>query len=92
VLQEDDDMSAQDRKPRRKPEGHRERSANIPGYKTELQTAEELGLGVRTLRQYRHVGKGPAYAKFGRQILYRADAIASWLRGQEVQPIRELTA
>jgi len=31
------------RKPPRKPDGHRQRTANIPGYKTELQVAEELG-------------------------------------------------
>jgi hypothetical protein len=83
-------MPARAKNKTRKPDGHRERIANLPGYKTELQTAEELGLGVRTLRQWRHLGEGPAYAKLGRQILYRTESLAAWLRNQEIRPVREV--
>ncbi len=81
-------MPARKKKKVRAPDGHRQRFANIPGYKTELQTAEELGLRVRTLRQWRRLGEGPAYAKFGRQILYRVESLTAWLRSQETQPVR----
>jgi hypothetical protein len=58
--------TSKSKKKPRAPDGHRQRSANIAGFKTELQTAEELGFAVRTLRKWRHLGEGPVYAKFGR--------------------------
>jgi hypothetical protein len=44
------------------------------------------------LRAWRQQGRGPAFIKFARQIHYRNEAVAAWLKGREVQPIREQTA
>jgi predicted site-specific integrase-resolvase len=67
----------------------RKRVARIEGYTPERQTAERLGFALRTMRKWRHNGVGPAYVKFGRQIHYRDEAIAAWLKRCEVNPIRE---
>ena len=81
-------MSDQERK--RRP-WKRKRVARIPGYTPEREKAEQLGVALRTLRKWRQLGKGPAYTKLGRQIHYRDEAQAAWLKSCEVQPIRELT-
>jgi hypothetical protein len=66
----------------------RKRVANIQGYSSEAETAEQLGKAVRTLRKWRQLGVGPAFIKFGKTILYRDESRTSWLRGQEQQPVR----
>jgi hypothetical protein len=70
----------------------RKRIARIPGYTPEREKAEQLGVALRTLRKWRQLGKGPAYTKFGRQIHYRDEAQAAWLKSCEIQPAREQTA
>jgi len=70
----------------------RRKRANIPGYLVESQTAERLGVRVRTLRKWRAQGRGPAFLKLARQILYRDEAINLWLKRHEIEPTRELTA
>jgi hypothetical protein len=45
-------------------------------------------VAIRTLRKWRAVGLGPAFTKFGKQIFYRDESRTSWLRSQEVQPVR----
>jgi hypothetical protein len=66
----------------------RKRIAHIPGYTHESETAEQLGVAVRTLRKWRQLGLGPAFTKFGKQIFYRDEARSSWLHSQEQQPVR----
>jgi hypothetical protein len=66
----------------------RKRIARIPGYTNEAETAAELGVATRTLRKWRQLGLGPAFTKFGKQIFYRDESRVSWLRSQEVQPVR----
>jgi hypothetical protein len=70
----------------------RKRTADIPEYSSERQTAEELGVTLRTLRLWRQLGKGPAYVKFGRQIHYRTESRDAWLRSREIYPAREQAA
>jgi hypothetical protein len=70
----------------------RKRVARLAGYSNERKTAKELGVALRTLRKWRQLGRGPAFIKFARQIHYRDEAIAAWLRGREVKPIREQVA
>jgi hypothetical protein len=65
----------------------RKRVAHIPGYKTERETAEALGVVLRTLRKWRQRGQGPAFLKFARQIHYHDEAVAAWLKSCEVQPV-----
>jgi hypothetical protein len=81
-------MSDQERK--RRP--WKRKRAHIPGYTPEADTAKQLGVAVRTLRKWRRQGLGPAYTKFGKQVHYRDASRDAWLRRQEVEPTRELTA
>jgi hypothetical protein len=66
----------------------RKRIAHIPGHTNEFQTAEELGVSVRTLRKWRQLRIGPPYIEVGRQIHYRDESRAAWLKSREVQPVR----
>ena len=36
----------------------------------ETEAAKKLGVAVQTLRNWRHVRRGPAYIKFGRNVRY----------------------
>jgi hypothetical protein len=60
----------------------------IPGYSSELETAEELNVSVRTLRKWRQLRIGPPYTEIGRQIYYSDESRAAWLKSREVQPVR----
>ncbi|MFY9835115.1 MAG: hypothetical protein WAK55_01340 [Xanthobacteraceae bacterium] len=80
-------MSERHRK-QRAPRLKRKRTAHIPGYTNEADTAEQLGVAIRTLRKWRQLGLGPAFTKFGKQIFYRDESRVSWLRSQEAQPVR----
>jgi predicted site-specific integrase-resolvase len=71
------------------PERQRKRVANIAGYTSERQTAEELGVALRTLRLWRWQGKGPPYVKLGGQVHYSNKSITAWLKSCEIQPVRE---
>jgi hypothetical protein len=68
----------------------RKRVGHIAGYSNERNTAKELGVALRTLRKWRQQGRGPAFTKFARQIHYRDEAVAAWLKAREIQPAREL--
>jgi hypothetical protein len=55
---------------------------------SEGETAAEIKKSLRTIRQWRKVGKGPPYARFGRTIKYRKSAIAEHFRSSEIDPSR----
>jgi hypothetical protein len=50
---------------------------------------EEHGVtrSTGTLRKLRCTGGGPQFAKLGRQILYRRDWLAEWVRDRVSQPM-----
>jgi hypothetical protein len=62
--------------------------ANIPGYQTEAEKAEQLGKSVRTLQSWRKLRIGPPYVKVGNTIIYPVDEGEKWLRDQVQQPFR----
>jgi phage terminase Nu1 subunit (DNA packaging protein) len=76
----------------RAPRLKRRRIAHIPGYIPEAEMAEQLGVAVRTLRKWRQQGLGPAYTKFGKQVHYRSASRDTWLRRQEIEPVRSAEA
>ena len=49
--------------------------------------ARIIGLGHRTLEQWRHLGKGPPYLKVGRQVRYRRYDIDVWLQDRRISPL-----
>jgi hypothetical protein len=61
----------------------------IPGYRSEEEQAKRLGKTVRTLRGWRKQGRGPAWSRNGKDIVYADDSDVRWLKSQEVQPVRE---
>ena len=50
----------------------------MDGFLTPRVAAAMLGLSVRTLKQYRWKGKGPAYYKFGGLVRYRVSDLMEW--------------
>ncbi|MDE0520919.1 MAG: helix-turn-helix domain-containing protein [Boseongicola sp.] len=47
---------------------------------------EALGVPVRTLRNWRHLGRGPAYHKIGSICYYRGADVNAWLAKNRVEP------
>ena len=45
------------------------------------ETAAQLRTPVGTLRYWRQTGTGPTSIKVGRNIMYRAEDVTSWLEG-----------
>jgi predicted DNA-binding transcriptional regulator AlpA len=48
-------------------------------YLSDREVAEQYGLNVRTLQNWRTVGKGPKFRKFGRSTKYAVRDIETWL-------------
>ncbi|MCD2262454.1 helix-turn-helix domain-containing protein [Dietzia aurantiaca] len=47
--------------------------------------AEDFGVTVQRLAEWRHKGIGPSYVKVGRLIRYRAEDIDAWLDANTVK-------
>jgi helix-turn-helix protein len=58
------------------------RTPNIPGYFSEREEAERLGIGLVTLRHWRRAGHGPSFIRIGRRYLYPHDADEKWIAEQ----------
>jgi hypothetical protein len=74
------------------PRWQRKRIARIPGHTSEFDTAEELGVSIRTLRKWRQLRIGPPWTEVGRQIIYNDESRAEWLKSREVRPAHEEAA
>jgi hypothetical protein len=61
---------------------------NLPGYRTEPEQAERLGLTPRTLQAWRLSGRGLRHVKYGNTILYPEAAEAEFLKSREIAPVR----
>lgn len=46
------------------------------------QTAEELGVSVRTLARWSELGFGPAPCRLGRHVFYTDESVRSWIDRQ----------
>ena len=53
---------------------------------TTRETAEATGIPVGTLNYWRHIGKGPAYAKVGKKVLYDPAAVWAWIDAHVTTP------
>lgn len=57
--------------------------------KPTMNTAEAapyLGVSTHTLEQWRWLGKGPAYMKIGRRVVYRVSDLDAWMDSLIVRP------
>jgi hypothetical protein len=52
----------------------------------ERKAAEELALAVQTLRNWRHLRKGPPYIRLGRSIRYRIDDLRKYMEENRIAP------
>lgn len=52
----------------------------LPAYLNTKQVSAMVDLAVITLEQMRARGKGPAYVRAGRRVLYLRAAVEEWLR------------
>jgi hypothetical protein len=46
------------------------------------EVAELLGIATRSLERFRQEGRGPAFRKFGRRVMYARDDVLSWADAQ----------
>ena len=49
---------------------------------TPEQVAERLGLAPSTLRNWRHLRKGPPWVSLGNRARYREDSLEEWIQAQ----------
>jgi len=55
----------------------------LHGWLTRDRAASEIGVSADTLTRWARRRIGPPYAKIGRKVLYRVDALREWLRSLE---------
>lgn len=58
----------------------------MPIYMNEKQVAERFGIAIQTLRNWRSVGKGPAYVKLERLVRYSVDGTEKYFQSHMVDP------
>jgi Helix-turn-helix domain len=56
-------------------------------YLKPAEVSEITRLAPNTLKWLRHVGRGPAYVKAGRTVLYPESAVLSWLESNRHEPL-----
>ena len=58
----------------------------------ELLSSEDaaavLGISLRTLRRWRQMREGPPWVSIGRRIVYRVQAVRTWLTEKEAESRR----
>lgn len=52
----------------------------------EHQAAMILGVAVQTLRNWRHLRKGPPYHKYGRRVIYSREGLDIYKNRHRVDP------
>jgi hypothetical protein len=58
-------------------------------YLSEEKFAAELGVSVRTLRNWRQQRSGPPFVTIGKKIVYGKGSLLAWVQTQERQPVRK---
>jgi len=52
----------------------------------DVEAAMILSVSPQTLRNYRHLGRGPAYSKRGRMVRYRVADLLSFMVAGRIDP------
>lgn len=55
----------------------------LAGYIGEIELAKRLGIGLRTLRQWRQEGVSPPITKLGRKLYFKVASVEGWLDSRE---------
>jgi len=59
-----------------------EHSPNRAGFAPQRPVADFLGLSERTMERLRLEGRGPAFRKFGRRVMYQWRDVLDWADAQ----------
>ncbi|WP_062946852.1 AlpA family transcriptional regulator [Brachybacterium sp. sponge] len=59
-------------------------AADTEQFMTETETGEMIHRTLRSMRDLRYRGVGPAHIKIGSRVLYRRTAVMEWLLAHEV--------
>lgn len=52
----------------------------------DIEAAKLLSVSPQTLRNHRHLGKGPAYSKRGRMVRYRIQDLVDFMAAGRIDP------
>ena len=52
----------------------------------EHEAARILGVAVQTVRNWRHMCRGPAYLKIGRRVAYLTEDLAAYRAERRIEP------
>jgi hypothetical protein len=52
----------------------------------EKQASKILNVAVQTLRNWRHMRRGPAYIKFGRAVRYPLSDLEQYIQSNRIDP------
>lgn len=52
----------------------------------DIEAAKILSVSPQTMRNYRHLGKGPAYSKRGRMVRYRVSDLMAFMAAGRIDP------
>ncbi|MFI5329940.1 MAG: helix-turn-helix domain-containing protein [Desulfobaccales bacterium] len=52
----------------------------------DVEAAKILAVSAQTLRNYRHLGRGPAYSKRGRMVRYRVADLLDYMKSGRIDP------
>ena len=55
-------------------------------YVNDVEAAKILSVSPQTLRNYRHLGRGPAYSKRGRMVRYQIRNLLSYMEQGRIDP------
>ena len=55
----------------------------------EKEAAKTMGLAVQTLRNWRHLRRGPAYVKIGRSVRYQIDDLMEFIEKHRIDPEKD---
>ena len=55
----------------------------------DVEAAKILSVSPQTLRNYRHLGRGPAYSKRGRMVRYQIRNLLSYMEQGRIDPEAE---
>jgi hypothetical protein len=57
-------------------------------YVNDVEAAKLLSASVQTLRNWRHVGRGPAYSKKGKMVRYSLKSLIDFMESARITPGR----
>ncbi len=59
---------------------------NVQTYVNDKEAAKIIGLATQTLRNYRQLGRGPAYHRIGASIRYKVEDLELYMNKHRVDP------